>query len=163
MSESPGFRWRRSRWLRIAPILLLLSVAVNLLLIGAFIGRWTMPHHPPPPGPGMMRHMIADMGRSMSDADRAILEQAYQAHAHAMEDRWADHRAAFDAIRHAMAAEPFDRAALEKAMDAAAEQDVAQRGVVEQTLLDAASKMSADGRHRMAGWRPGPPSDGDRR
>ncbi len=153
MSDASGGR----RWTRFVPQLLLVSVALNLLLAGVFLGRWTMPTHPPPGLGGMMRHMIDDVGRAMNDADRAILEQAYRDHAHDLENHWSDHRAAFDAVRQAMAAEPFDRTALERAMDAAAKQDITGRAAVEQTLLDAASKMSADGRHRMAGWQPGPP------
>ena len=128
----------RFYWLRFAPVLLLLSVALNLLLIGAFAGRWTMMPHPPPPGPGMLRHMIDEMGQGMSGADRAVLERVYQAHATGLEEQWDQHRTAFDAIRHAMAAQPFDRAALERA-------------------LDAAAQLSPDGRQRMAGWQPGPP------
>jgi uncharacterized membrane protein len=144
-------------WRRWAPLLLLVSVALNLLLIGAFAGRWTMmPPHPPPPGPGMMRHMIDEMGQGMSDADRAVLERVYQAHAGNVQDQWDQHRAAFDAIRHAIAAQPFDRAALEQALDAAGQQDDQQRKALEQMLLEAASQLSPDGRQRMAGWQPGP-------
>jgi uncharacterized membrane protein len=155
MNDGP----RGNRWMRLAPVLLLVSVALNLLLVGAFLGRWTMPMHPPPPpGPaGMMRHMIDDLGRSLSDADRAVLEKAYRSHAGALEDQGAEHRAAFDAIRQALAAEPFDRAAVERAMDAAAKLDAEQREAVGRTILDAASSMSPEGRHRLAGWRPGPP------
>ena len=156
MSNAPaGWRWRR-----LLPVLLLVSVAINLLLIGAFLGRWSMPMPPPPHGPGgMMRHMVDEMGRDMNAADRTILENAYQAHAHDLDASGADHRMVFDAIRQAMGAEPFDRAALEKALDAAGKQGTAERSAIEQTLLDAASQMSADGRQHLAHWQPGPPSD----
>ena len=50
----------------------------------------------------------------------------------------------------------FDRGALERALDAASQLDAAERSVVGQTLIDAAAQMSAEGRRRMAGWRPGP-------
>jgi uncharacterized membrane protein len=154
MSDRPS----RRRWTRLAPVLLLISVAVNLLLVGAVLGRWSAPHPPPPPGPaGMVRYMIADMGRDLDPADRAILERAYRDHIDELQQGSSDRRADLDAIRQAMAAEPFDRAALEKAMDAAAKRDAAERGAIERMLLDAASQMSAKGRHRLAGWRPGPP------
>jgi uncharacterized membrane protein len=104
----------------------------------------------------MMRYMIDDMGRNMNPSDRAILQNVYQAHAGALQDRWAEHRAAFDAVRHAMGAQPFYRGVLERAMDAASQLDAAERDAVGQTLVDAASQMSAEGRQRMAGWQPGP-------
>ena len=142
---------------RLVPILLVLSVAVNVLLVGVFIGRWTTPSGPPPPGgpAGMMRYMIDDMGRDMSPADRAILSNVYQAHASLLQDRWAEHRGALDAIRRAMGAQPFDRGVLERAMESASQLDAAERDAVGQTLVDAASQMSAEGRQRMAGWQPG--------
>jgi uncharacterized membrane protein len=140
------------------PWLLLLSVAVNLLLVGAFLGRWTMMPPPGPPGgPGMMHHMIEEMGRDMSTADRAILERVYEAHASQLEDQWDRHHAVFDAVRQALSAQPFDRAALEHALDAASRQDDMQHNAVGQMMLDAASQLSPDGRQRMAGWQPGPP------
>jgi uncharacterized membrane protein len=142
----------------LAPIVLVLSMALNLVLVGAFIGRWTMPFRSPPPGgpAGMMRYMIDDMGRNMSPSDRAILQNVYQAHATAMQDRWAEHREAFDAVRRAMGAQPFDRGVLERALDAASQLDAVERDAVGQTLVDAASQMSAEGRQRMSGWQPGP-------
>lgn len=150
---------------RLLPVLLLVSLAVNLLLIGAFLGRWAAPGGPPP-GPGggpMVGHMIEEVGRELSPPDRAILEDAYRAHAKAIDEDWEGHRAAFDAVRQAMRADPFDRAALERAMNAVAEKDAAERAAFAQTLLDASSRMSADGRRRIADWRPGPPGGPDRR
>lgn len=150
---SDAAQGRRSA--RLVPVLLLLSVAVNVLLVGVFIGRWSTSSRPPPGGPaGMMRYMIDDMGRNMSPADRAILWNAYQAHASVLQDRGAEHRAAFDAVHRAMGAQPFDRGVLERALAAASQLDTVERDAVGQTLVDAASQMSAEGRQRMAGWQP---------
>ena len=157
MTEAPGLG---SRLTGHASRLLLVSLAANLLLVGAFLGRWTMmPGVPPmPPGPaGMMGRMIDDMGRDLSEADRDILQRSYRAHEQAMRSSDSHRRDLFDAVRSSIAADPFDRAATQTAMEAAAAEEVVGRAVLEQTLLEAASQMSTEGRHRIAGWRPGPP------
>ncbi len=137
---------------------LLASLAVNLLLIGVFIGRWAAPFHPPPPPPPgvMFEHMIESLGRDMSESDRAILVQVYQSHAGELLAHRSDHLQILDAIRAAISADPFDRDALQKALSAAAAMDAEERSALGATLLDAASRLSPDGRRRMAEWRPGP-------
>jgi uncharacterized membrane protein len=103
-------KWR-SRGL---PVALLLSLVVNIGLIGFLTGRWTNPTatpHMPPPSIGMGRFL-----RSLDESRRDELKPYLSAHFDSLRPNIRTSRKAHKAVRAAIAAEPFAPALLEQAL-----------------------------------------------
>jgi uncharacterized membrane protein len=140
---------RTERW---RSVILVLSLAVNLFFAGMFVARHVFgPSHGPE---AMMARLIGELGAHLADPDRATLQRVFAAHETEIKERSAQAMHSRAAIREAMVAEPFDPAALTEAVEQAAARDVAMRRAVERMLLEAATQVSADGRAKLAAWRP---------
>jgi len=135
-------------------IFLALSLALNLFLAGTMIAWHMRPPPPPPPGPWFER-MIQRMSAGLPQADREILQTAYQARKGELERMDKDVQAARERVGAAMRAQPYDPAVLEQAMAQA--RDVREPVVesVEQAVAEAAAKMTPEGRMKLADWRKG--------
>jgi uncharacterized membrane protein len=137
-------RWR--------PVVLVLSLAVNLFFAGLFATRHVFA---PPRGPdAMLARLIGELGAHLSDPDRATLQRVFDAHEAEIKERSSEAMRSRAGIRTAMVAQPFDPAALSAAVDIAGGHDLAMRRAVERMLLEAATQVSADGRGKLAAWRP---------
>jgi len=135
-------------------VFLALSLALNLFLAGMMIAWHMRPPPPPPPGPWFER-MIQRMSAALPPADRDILQTSYQARKGELDRMDKDVQAARERVGAAMRAQPYDPVALEQAMAEA--RDVREPVVetIEQAVAEAASKMSPEGRMKLADWRKG--------
>lgn len=143
MAEHPILRW-----------LLPVSLAGNAFLVGLMVSQWQKPDIPPPPRP---ERMIEEMAETLPKADAAILRQSFAARAANLAHRPRDHEDMFLKIRAALKAEPFDPQALAAIFRDGRKTRDAIDDSIEGALVDAATKMSAEGRHKLADWHPRPP------
>ena len=145
-----------------------LSLALNVFLLAVIgVHEWHRPHGPPHP-----EEMLEHLARTLAPPDAAILRQAFAAEPilhserHPPPDRDDD----MEPVRQALRAEPFDPAALTAAFNHGHEGRDARDQAVGRVLVQAATAMSAAGRHRLADFRgpphgpphgppPGPPPD----
>lgn len=133
-------------------IFLAVSIALNLFLAGMMIA-WQM-RPSPPPGPWFER-MIQRMSADLPPADRDILLSSYETRRQELDRMDKEAQAAREKVRAAMRAQPYDPAALEAAMAAARDVREPVIKTVEQAIVEAAAKMSPEGRTKLADWRKG--------
>lgn len=125
------------------------SLGANMLL-GGYILRHVLDHRGPPSIDSFVEHMAS--GLPAADAD--ILRRAFQENRDALtaEDQW---RAGFhDRIASALQAEPFDPVKLSSVFSQMDRHDVDMHGLMQRSLVKAASEMSAEGRRTMAKFKP---------
>lgn len=144
MADHPILRW-----------LLPVSLTVNAFLGGLAITAWLRPDFPPPP-PRPQR-MIEEMAEILPAADAAILRQSFAERAPNVDNRPRNREEMFLKIRAALKADPFDPQALTAIFQNGRKIRDAIDDSIEGALVDAASKMSAAGRHKLADWHPRPP------
>jgi len=123
-------------------IALAVSIALNLLLAGVFVGR-ALYRRPPPPE----RETPAFRGEH--DGRRAPLRGLMREHGDELREK---RRAILDARRKAQAAleaEPFDRAGLEGALEGLRKETVASQEIVHRAIVNAASKGSPEERTKL--------------
>ena len=126
---------------------------VNAFLLG--VGTQLLDHHhdhPPPPDPDQM---IAEMSQHLDPPDARILRQAFEKQRQALEEDHSPqdmHRKVRDALR----AEPFDANQLQAVFDNEERHHKDHGAAIGHMIVEAASNMSPEGRHRLAEFRPGP-------
>jgi uncharacterized membrane protein len=146
VSVSPFGRAGWSRWLLVG--LLAVSLGVNVFLGGVFTGRRLFR---PPPNPDMMvSRVVEHLSASLSPVDSTALHRVFDSHRRQFGERFAALRRAHAMLRDAMAAQPFDRAGLNAALDAVDRERAALGGVFHAALLEAATEMSPAGRQILA-------------
>jgi uncharacterized membrane protein len=135
-------------------IILAISVAVNLLLAGIMVGR-AFRHRPPPPPDAHGFHADRE-GR------KGPLRGLFREHGDALRDKRRSMGDARRTARDALAAEPFDRAALERALEALRKETTASQEIMHRAIVESAAKGSPDERKKLghALERPGMGRDG---
>ena len=123
-------------------IALAISVAVNLLIAGIFVGR-AFHRRPPPP-----EHDKSALHRE-SDGRRAPLRGLYREHGDELRDKRRAIGEARRTARAALEAEPFDRAALERALEALRKETGASQEIMHKAIVEAASKGSPEERKKL--------------
>jgi uncharacterized membrane protein len=140
---------RTVRW---RPVVLVLSLAVNLFFAGLFVTRHVFG---PPRGPdAALARLIGELGGQLSAPDRATLQRVFATHEAEIKERGEQAMQSRAAIRAAMVAEPFDSTALTAAVAEAGARDMAMRRAIERMLVEAATLVSPEGRSRLAASRP---------
>jgi uncharacterized membrane protein len=136
---------------------LILSLAINLLLIGV-VGVWVArPFFRGPPPPPEFGRMVERMSHRLDAPDAAALRAAYDAHRGQIEKLTDNVRDARRNVRRALEAEPFDADRLKSNMDAVRAARSAIEEEIQNVMRDGAAKMSREGRRRLArGPRGGP-------
>lgn len=130
------------------PLALLLSLIINIGLLGFLAGRWSNAQatpHMPPPSIGMGRFL-----RGLEDPRRDELKPYLSAHFDSLRPSIRASRKAHRAVRVAIAAEPFAPEVLEQALFTLnSNRDV---GAVEQasTLTKLVEQLSSDERAKLA-------------
>lgn len=146
--------------------LVLVSLALNLFFIGA-AGAFFARHYlgPAASSPSTDRSVAGRIDRlaaQLPSADGEILRAEFRAHQPQIEAARNAYREAQDEIGRILRTEPFDPDAMRRAMAQAR----AARGVFDQVLHEhlasAASRMSAEGRARLADSRPRGPAEARR-
>ncbi len=139
-----------SRWLLIG--LLVVSIGVNVFLGGVFTGRRFF--RPPPNPDVMISRVVEHLSSALSPADSTTMHRIFDAHRRLFADRFAALRRAHAALSQAMAAEPFDRAALDAALQGVERERMALGEVFRASLLETAMEISPQGRQILASQAP---------
>lgn len=132
------------------------SISLNLFLSALIGAQWL--NRPPgphgPPGrPDPMR-MAEDLAQTLPPADGDILRATFAAHAAPVTNVAPGEADPMDQVRRVLRAEPFDRPALQAALDAVQANRQALETAIADALLDAATRMSPEGRRRLGAWPP---------
>ena len=136
----------RRRWLRVA---LIASLALNLFFAG-LMGVWAVKplvrdHRGPGPGEGIVERLA---GR-LPEADQPILRQAFAKRPDI--GRLLDEaRKAQQDARRSLRADPFDPDAFQAAAERVRTARDAAQSEIHQAVREAATRMSAEGRARLA-------------
>jgi uncharacterized membrane protein len=134
--------------MRAVQIVLFVSLALNLLLAGFVGGRLLAPlyHHPPEHTPAAL---IERLVRALPERDGTVLRAAFKANAAKIATLAAELEQARLDVRLKLSAEPFDKAALEAAMNKARDKRMALYKAMQSVVLDAVGNLSPEGRSRL--------------
>ncbi len=132
---------------------LLVSLGMNVLLAG-FIAAHHLAHRghagPHDANGHSVDNMFEHAAEGLSEPDAAALRQAFLAHRSELEAAQRSYIADAEAVRAALAAEPFDAARLRAGMEAARIARQQLGPLIETVTLEAAPHMSAAGRQELA-------------
>ncbi|AVM76299.1 periplasmic heavy metal sensor [Magnetospirillum gryphiswaldense] len=128
------------------------SLALNAFLVGMAVTLWLRPALPPPPP--RPDAIIAEMAAMLPAADADILRASFAARAPRLGDRPHNRAETFERIRNALRAESFDAQALATIFAEGRQNRDRIDDSIETALIDAAGKMSTEGRRKLADWRP---------
>jgi uncharacterized membrane protein len=133
-----------------------LSLSLNALLGTAAAVHFVMgPPHRPPPGP---EHVIDHVVGILSPADATIVRAAFDRHKAALESNEALAHALPERLREVLRHEPLDEAALLAVVTKGRAAHNLMDDALTDTLMEAAPKISPEGRAKLADMRPpGPP------
>lgn len=150
MSEvsSPGTRSRRMKYLLIG------SLALNLLFVGGLVGMSFKKHGHGPHHTAREHFGLMGLTRVLPEERRKdVLEQLKKEYGE-MRPAMEDLRTARIEAADRLAAEPFDRAALEQAIANVASREQALRSTTVETFLVQAARLSAEERKQLSErWR----------
>jgi len=146
------FETRSGKWLAAA---LTASLAVNVFLGGLFVGRWmgpspVMAERGPPRGERPIQAMLDRMAGSLDTRDRATFESAMDKHRQRLAATGVEFRDARRRTVELMAAEPLDRAQLERAMAHLRERNEEFQRTLHVALIDAAAALPPEARQKIA-------------
>jgi len=137
------------RWMsaRAQSIALLVSLAVNLLLVSAIATYAVRGHHRP--DRDRLAAGIERMAGRLPEADATRLRAAYQAHVGEFKAAREDIRRLREAVRTALHAQPFDPKALDRATENLASRRAAMDRAFMTLISGAVVQMSPEGRARL--------------
>lgn len=141
---TPSIR-RRWPW-----FLLVGSLALNMLA-GGFVVAHSFRPPPPPGGPDqMLERFVDNASRRLSPADATVLRKALD-DARPLFVRMHVSREEFTPrLRTALMAQPFDAAGVKAMFDSVHANDAALRSEIEARVVDTLSRLSPEGRLRLA-------------
>ncbi|WP_374440571.1 periplasmic heavy metal sensor [Stella sp.] len=157
-------RWRR--WL--LPGCLLVSLAVNVFLVSALVGRYARDHGP---GPEMLVG-FRGLTEGLPESARDTLRESFRARRGEIGRERRDLREARRRVVDALAAEPFDAAAARQAFEGLRDANGELARIAQDALIEAAGRMPAQERRELLQRRvrhprqpgegppPGPPGGG---
>lgn len=130
--------------IRIISIALVFSVALNLLFIGAVVGRFL---HGPPQRPGPHLDWVL---RNMDEESRGNIRPILQEYAKTMRPLRHEMRQAQRQFRRLLAAESFDEAALEESLSQLQESSAAYQTGMHHQMLMLLKDLEPQQRRRVA-------------
>jgi uncharacterized membrane protein len=133
-------------WGKIARWLLPASLALNLFFV-VLAFRHHPFLHPHPPNAG---NIVDFMKLNLPPADAEILQKSFDAHKTAMEEARKAGQDFPDKIRAALTANPFNPDALTQALKDGQAGHLVMEDAMSSALVDAATKMSPEGRTALA-------------
>ena len=147
---------------------LIVSVAINLLLAGVFLGRLAGPERAPRPVDPIMgvRRLIRDLPEERA----AALAERYRAYFSALRPRFREIRASQQELREAMLTEPLDRDAARRAMATFQNQLRDSQGDAHEAFVELLAALTLEERQQLITFmstpprhgRPGPRPQGER-
>ena len=136
-------------------IVLAISVAVNLLLGGIMLGRAFRHRHQPPFDVGEPPGMHAERDRR-----KGPLRDLFREHGDALREKRRSMGDARRTAREALEAEPFDRAALERALEGLRKETVASQEIMHRAIVEAAATGPPEERKKLGRALERPERDG---
>jgi len=145
-------------------IALAVSIAINLLLAGIWVGR-AFRHPRPPRADHEMPALHGERGER--EGRRGPLRGLYREHGDELREKRRAIGEARRAAREALEKEPFDRAALESALAALRKETGASQEIMHRAIVEAAAKAPPEERKKLGqalerfgpGAGPGPGGD----
>lgn len=130
------------------------SLALNVFLATVIgVHRWGRPPGSPP-DPARVAEEIA---ATLPPADADILRAAFAKHRARLEAAHKAMRGMPRRVHDALTADTFDEARLRGAFDAGSRARQQMDDAIADVVAAAAKRMSTEGRHKMAEWRPSHP------
>ena len=138
--------WTRTKTLSVA---LFVSLALNLFIGGAMVGRWGW-HGGYHEGGG--RHWGAKfwLGRALGEEAAPKVEKLWEAHRAQLQPLRTEAKQAREAIHATLAADPFDAEAYTAALDASLEKRTAIRASHHAFMIELATTLSPAQRAKLA-------------
>ncbi|EYD75490.1 hypothetical protein Rumeso_02973 [Rubellimicrobium mesophilum DSM 19309] len=130
-------------------MLLMVSLALNLLVAGVVIGD-IVSDHGRGRGPRPVELALGPFARAMDAADRRAILQSLRGNPDLQPLSKAQRAAAFGEILATLRAEPFDRIRAEAALSAQAERIQGLERMIQGALLDRLAAMTAEQRAALA-------------
>jgi uncharacterized membrane protein len=130
--------------------LLPVSLTLNAFLLAAAIGLLLFGPPPPPPPD----RIFSAMAHGMTTADAAVMRNAFAAHAQEMQAGYASMRGFHDRIGAVLLAPTFDKRAMQEVFDSSRKSREAMDNAISNALVEAATGLSTDGRHKLAARHP---------
>jgi uncharacterized membrane protein len=146
------FESRSGKWLAAA---LTASLAINVFLGGLFVGRWMSPSpvmadRGPPRGDRPVLAMLDRMAGALEAGDRVAFETVMDKHRPRLTATGTEFRDARRRTVELMAAEPFDRPKVERAMADLRERNQEFQRTLHTALVDAAATLPQEARSKIA-------------
>lgn len=126
-------------------VLLAVSVALNTFLVGREAAHQLRPR----PDPLSVEHIVRRLEHRLPDADRDVFRAAIETRADRLHHAGLALRAARADLRAALTAAPVDQAALAQACTRTRRTAQATYAIVHEALVDAAPRLSAQGRRAL--------------
>lgn len=135
------------RWVR---VLLVLSLALNLLVAGIVLGN-ALTHGGPGRGPRPAEMALDPVARALDPGDRRAILHGLRGNPDLRPLGEEERGAALDGIAAAVRAEPFDAARLREALSVRSDRIAAAQRAVQEALVARIAAMSPDERAAFAG------------
>lgn len=140
------------RWPRWRGILLVVSLALNLLVVGV-VATAAIRHRLGPP-PGFTQATVVTFARALPEPRRQEIMDATRAERASLRPYRAELRRARAEVRNTLVAEPFDVARFKAAHERLLEAEVSARKVAHLLFEATALRMTPDERRAFARWQP---------
>lgn len=157
------FTPRAGKWLL---GLLVVSLGINLFLGSMILGRHFFRPHPDrfaeraeravPAADRPLRNITQRMFAALPDNERPALEAALAEQRSALSQASRANREAREKVRDALAADPYDPAAVDRAFAELRTRTEEVQRAMHGAISSAAAKMTPEGRKRLADWNPEP-------
>lgn len=131
------------------PVSLFLNVFLGVAVAVHFLGT-----PPRPPGPPTPAAIMEEMAATLPPADAAVLREAFAAKVADMESADAVLRRMPDRVAEGLARPDFDAGQLREVFAAGRDARARMDAAIEAALVQAAGRMSPEGRRRLSEWKP---------
>jgi uncharacterized membrane protein len=128
-------------------VVAILSVALNLFLAGNQLGH----HFRGPGSPPNFEERLHGVWHDLPAADQPIAQDVLDHHMSEIMEKWRAFRPANQHVIQVMHADPFDPAEAKASFDIANQRSAELRTAVQNMLLEAAQKISPEGRKHIRG------------
>ena len=147
-TEPSGVVPRTRRW---KGILLVASLALNLLIVG-IVAAMGVKHGWGPPPAGIQQATLLRFARTLPAERKQEIWNVVRPEVHTVRPLWRDLRAARRHVRSALTADPFDENAFRQAHDRLLEVEAKVRDAIHPIYNKVATLLTAEERREFARW-----------